>query len=505
MKKKLEKTAIMFFVFMLVLAFSLSASYVSAAHDNELALPAAGTTPDTRFLYGLELAFERIELALTVGKAAKAEKGLAFAGERLEEVNVMVEANKVEAAERARKEHAKTLAQVETETEALGEDEIAVSKRIMLKKRILASHITAGKIADSLEYKIRIKFREEKLTDAQIDRLHTFLDKLAEENSDIGEEEAEEEELASSRMDAAAERIEDARDEIEEAEKMLADFELDETMDLNAARKHVEGAREKLANAEVALKEGKYGRAFGQATSAQKRAINAQRILERLEKIEERGEVRIRALVSPEAGMSRTDVRAKFVLEFKDREDLIIGILEKMALTPEEVKEIITFKDEGIAPGKRSRGIDVRIKSRYHIARVSFAMKLYLNTADRDEIIQELVNELKGLSPENILQAHELRIKERDDSIKEKLKIRIEERRTNAEENEAEEKELKAKIVIQSGTATIEYEINGEKKDFTLETEDKNEILRELSSRTDIDIDKWREIAEFKRSRRSGE
>ena len=88
----------------------------------------AGITPDSP-LWGLERAMERISLALTFGKSAKAQKGLAHAENRLAEVQVMVAQNKLEAAAKAQNAHAKTLAKVEEAVEELedsdAEDELA--------------------------------------------------------------------------------------------------------------------------------------------------------------------------------------------------------------------------------------------------------------------------------------------------------------------------------------------------------------------------------------------
>ena len=63
----------------------------------------AGITPDSP-LYGLERAMERISLALTFGKSAKAKKGLAHARERLMEVQAMIAAKKLDKAAKAQDE-----------------------------------------------------------------------------------------------------------------------------------------------------------------------------------------------------------------------------------------------------------------------------------------------------------------------------------------------------------------------------------------------------------------
>jgi hypothetical protein len=77
------------------------------------ATPAEGIMPDS-WLYGLDVAIDQISLLLTFDPDAKARKGLEIARERLLEVREMVEENKLEAAQRAQKEHANVLSVVQS-------------------------------------------------------------------------------------------------------------------------------------------------------------------------------------------------------------------------------------------------------------------------------------------------------------------------------------------------------------------------------------------------------
>lgn len=63
-----------------------------------------GITPDSPF-YGLENAFKKISLAFAFSKEAKARKELEIARERLKEVKLMVEQNKLDAAQKAKMRH----------------------------------------------------------------------------------------------------------------------------------------------------------------------------------------------------------------------------------------------------------------------------------------------------------------------------------------------------------------------------------------------------------------
>lgn len=79
----------------------------------------AGIMPDSP-LYALDTAFARLSLALTFNKAAKAEKGIGIAQERLLEVKAMAEKGKLDAAAKAENEYEHSL---ETATSAAEEIE----------------------------------------------------------------------------------------------------------------------------------------------------------------------------------------------------------------------------------------------------------------------------------------------------------------------------------------------------------------------------------------------
>ncbi len=85
---KFSKKIFSMFVFILLLTTTMAVA-------QEVELPDAGTTPDS-FFYGLDRAFERISLALTFNKAAKAEKRLQIASERLAELKAMTDKGKPE-------------------------------------------------------------------------------------------------------------------------------------------------------------------------------------------------------------------------------------------------------------------------------------------------------------------------------------------------------------------------------------------------------------------------
>ncbi|MBI5797447.1 hypothetical protein HZA98_00910 [Candidatus Woesearchaeota archaeon] len=77
---------------------------VQAVVDADTTVTDAGTTPDS-FLYGIDIALEKISLALTSNPQKKTAKGLAYAQERLLEIRAMFEAKDLAHAEKAVKAH----------------------------------------------------------------------------------------------------------------------------------------------------------------------------------------------------------------------------------------------------------------------------------------------------------------------------------------------------------------------------------------------------------------
>ncbi len=113
-----------------------------------------GITPDSA-LWGLDRALERISLALTFNRAAKAKKGLAHAQERLLEVKVMIQERKMEAAEEAITEHGKAFGKAKKEIEEIedGESEEGTKetlKEIMIVQDELEEHEDQMELVDEI-------------------------------------------------------------------------------------------------------------------------------------------------------------------------------------------------------------------------------------------------------------------------------------------------------------------------------------------------------------------
>jgi len=85
---------------------------IVVAQDEEITEENVGTLPDSNF-YGLKMFSERLSLALTFNKQKKQEKQLLQAKHRLVEMELMIEKNKLQYAEKAQQHYEKLLEKVE--------------------------------------------------------------------------------------------------------------------------------------------------------------------------------------------------------------------------------------------------------------------------------------------------------------------------------------------------------------------------------------------------------
>ena len=137
-----------------------------------------GIAPDSPF-YGLENAFKKISLALTFGKEAKARKELKIARERLKEVKLMIERNKIDAAEKAKARHE----EISEKLKLRFENEVDADDKDVELQAEIENEIEEQE--DEIEgMKTRIEIKGE-LTEEQRAKLMEFVDDLKSNGNDV--------------------------------------------------------------------------------------------------------------------------------------------------------------------------------------------------------------------------------------------------------------------------------------------------------------------------------
>lgn len=173
------------FLIMGILLLGLMPGVIAEEVDDEL--PTAGVSPNS-LLYGLDRAMERVGMALTFDKAKRAEKSLMHAEERLAEVKAMVQAGKMDQAEKARNFHETALEDVEKNLEEIESDgeeskaESALKKVIALQDKLEAHQ---GKVT-AVHLNI-LERQSETMTEDQLANLEEVFSKI-EDRTDQAEQ-----------------------------------------------------------------------------------------------------------------------------------------------------------------------------------------------------------------------------------------------------------------------------------------------------------------------------
>ncbi|TAL46872.1 hypothetical protein EPN87_04170 [archaeon] len=251
------------------------------------------TTPDN-FLYGLNVAIDKISLLLTFDNTARAQKGLEIAHERLLEVRQMVAENKLDAAKAAAREYNDTLSTVESAMSGIHNS----NKTEELRKKIeietdfenydnatssvisqieTSGNVTAGQqaIIDSIISSLGNRTGHVKI-EIQNEKEKTKIE-IQQEGKDANETENELENqtgLTTIQKERASETIADVKEKLAELATKLGNTTATSVSQL------FNESESKLANAEIAFNQTDYGTAFGQANAADQLAKNAEKQLE---------------------------------------------------------------------------------------------------------------------------------------------------------------------------------------------------------------------------------
>lgn len=264
-----------------------------------------GITPDSAF-YGLENAFKKVSLAFTFGKEAKARKELAISKERLREVKLMIEQNKLDAAQKARTRHEEISEKLKARFEnKVGSDE----KEIELQAEFESELDEQENEIEEIETRIDIRGN---LNEEQKAKLMELIESLRKDGNDVrlkidsrgdrlkinlkekGLTEEEIEERIENRKEtgldnALRNRIEHVKREIQKSEAYLNENNREEL------KKHLELANEVLDDAEDAIEKKEFEnakelilRALRLAVSVRGDFVNDEKLEDRKEAIKER-------------------------------------------------------------------------------------------------------------------------------------------------------------------------------------------------------------------------
>lgn len=261
----------------LVLILFLSSLIVVNAQENVTDTD-PGITPDN-FLWGLDKAIDQISLLLTTSPDAKASKGLEIAQERLAEIKLRVEENKIEAAQKAEEDHNSLLNVVKESVSNINETNSSntIKKIIKIEKELENQENEIERVND----KIKIKGT---LTAEQKNLLQAFLNSLDNSTQQVKLEINEKKNEVKVKLKQETEKSD------EEIEQEIDDEENDQG--LTDALK--EKAQEKISDLKQKIEE------LRNMNSATKEFVEATDFLEQAQSEFERGNYRVAINIAKE-------------------------------------------------------------------------------------------------------------------------------------------------------------------------------------------------------------
>lgn len=468
----------------ILLVLAVAVQPVFAQAENE-----TGITPDS-FLYGLDVALDKISLLLTFDQATKSMKGLEIARERLSEVRAMALENKLQAMERAKAEHDDALTRVESSLNALerGNSTTELEDEVKIEKRLIEHGKKVKDIEGEIKVKIAVKGGVTPEQRRQVDSILSGLEnktgkveieienkknktkvKIKEKTGKSDEEvEGEVEKVenatgvAGLKVERTADRIEDATEEITKAKARLGN-ETNETSKLLAE------AEDHLARAQAAFNESKYGEAFGQATAALNIAKSIRKQLREghAEKVEE--ELVIEVEIGGNSSKVKVEVNGtkdKFVLNTTDREAIIAEIAARTGLSADVIRGVIKFEEKAEKGEKREKELEIAVEITDGTAHVVIKMRgneteFTLNTTDNAAIIAA-ISERTGLSADEIEKAIKRTVKlGTQERPKEKERKEVEERAKKEEREKLEARENRTRELEKGRNASEERNEKG--------------------------------------------
>jgi len=319
----------------------------------------SGITPDSIF-WGLDKAFDQINLLLTTGDVDKAKKGLEIAEERLAEIKAMIEENKLEEAEKAQEAHGKALLKVKERVEEVEDDDSLEEIRevIEIEKEVEDHNEKVKQISGELKVKIAIK---EEITQEQQDLIDSILKSLEEQTGEVeieienkkdktkieieietGKSEEEIEiEVKNIEKENGIEKEKDALEAINESEE-----ELNKLLE-EASRKNATISQDLMNQFNSLLEQAKNEFDLDNYEEAERLAEQAENLLEDQQELEGENEIEVEI----EDGKAKVEVGIgdsewEFELETAELDTIISETSSRTGLSKEEINAIIKVEVE---------------------------------------------------------------------------------------------------------------------------------------------------------------
>ncbi len=305
------------------------------------------TSPDKLF-YGISVAIDKLSLALTSDRHAKASKGLAIAHERLLEVEAMREAGKLDKAQKSADNYAQTMDVVATAIEQTPEGETPEKSAEELgetEAELSEVEDAAGDVSNSLNADLTV---DSDLTEKQKARIEKINEKIAKHQKAIAQLEERKSKLGQKLFGDKLKEVQEEHAKLEfrelKAQQAIADAQetiaraFDVAPSVPRGQELLMNANSHLAAANAALAGKKYGEAYGQANAA---FHIAKAMIKKAEQIKKREQTK-------EEHKEKVEEKKEQKAERKEK-------LEEKAAETAEGKTAPTGDEEG-NPAQKARG-----------------------------------------------------------------------------------------------------------------------------------------------------
>lgn len=385
-KTHMNKTFVLLFSILITLSLSTTSVLAQAT-----TITNPGITPDN-FLYGLDVFIDNIRLAITAGDIEKAKLSLQIAEERLAEVKVMIEQNKLAEAQTAQAEHDKNLAVTETSVGQIARTNATeeIKEEINVEKALKQHKAKVETVSGELKVKIKVKGELTAEQQGLIDSILSSMEgKSGEVEIKIDNKKQETKIKIKQQTGKSDEEIEDEVEELE-IEAGVAGLEVKAEIVGNQAEMKIEKEfSTSTTDRDAIINEIIQEFAFDRETADTALEIETE---ETDEELEEEFKVEVKV----EEGIAEVEIELKFILNTTDRDTILDAIVERSQLTKEQIEEVLEFETEE----EEETEIEVEIEDGIAKIKVEFAseeLEFELETTDKEIIISEII-ERTGLT-----------------------------------------------------------------------------------------------------------
>jgi len=399
-------------IFLGILIILIALPTVIAEEDNLTTDP--GITPDSP-IWGIDKALEQIGLLLIRSPEAKAARGLEIAHERLLEVKVMIEENKLGAVARAERAHNKTLLRVRQNIQNIEDEdaEVEIDKELEFEARLKRHTENVRNVRAELRIKIKI---QGELSEEQQLLLDEFLQSF-ENNANGVEIEIE------NKKNKTKIRIRQKTGESElEIERKIGRLEIERGITKEKLKVKVEIVGNKsFVKVERNFKTRTIDEELLIDEIIEKFSLDSEMVGSLLkigtDEENETEEDRLRIRVKIRDDLSDVKIKLMFSLDSIDRETIVNAIVERTQLTKEGIEDIWMLKVKEKDDEKEIE-IEVEIedgKAEVEVRVNGVKTEFVLEITDQEEILREIASRL-GVSVEDIREFVEFEVEDEEET-----------------------------------------------------------------------------------------